>query len=404
MTTTTATTVNGVLVEKPRISSIDLVRGIIMIIMALDHTRDFFHADANVFQPTDLTKTNPILFFTRWITHFCAPTFVFLSGTAARISLQRKSKKELSVFLLTRGLWLVVLEFTIVRFGILFNLYYDFVIMQVIWVIGTSMVVLSALVFLPEMVIGILGLVFILGHNAFDAHPLEPTDSGYTIWAILRQTGAIPLDANHLVLAFYPLIPWLGIMLAGYAIGKWYTREYDATQRRKQLLTAGIVAVVLFIVLRFINIYGDPAPWSAQKDIVFTILSFINCTKYPPSLLYTLMTLGPVLIILSWMEGKELNFLKPALVFGRVPLFYYVLHFYLIHTISLISYMILNDKSLSEVDFHFGNAFGGIPTGWGYSLGIVYIVWISIVVALYPVCKWYNRYKSTHSYTWLSYV
>jgi uncharacterized membrane protein len=401
---TATATVNGVLVEKPRISSIDLVRGIIMIIMALDHTRDFFHADANVFQPTDLTKTNPILFFTRWITHFCAPTFVFLSGTAARISMQRKSKKELSMFLLTRGLWLVILEFTIVRFGILFNLYYDFVIMQVIWVIGTSMIVLSALVFLPEMVIGILGLIFILGHNAFDAHPLDPTDSGYTIWAILRQTGAIPLDANHLVLAFYPLIPWLGIMLAGYAIGKWYTREYDATQRRKQLLTAGIIAVLLFIVLRFINIYGDPAPWSTQKNIVFTILSFINCTKYPPSLLYTLMTLGPVLIILSWMEGKELNFLKPALVFGRVPLFYYVLHFYLIHTISLISYMIINDKSLSEVDFHFGNAFGGIPTGWGYSLGIVYIAWISVVVALYPVCKWYNRYKSTHSYTWLSYV
>jgi uncharacterized membrane protein len=401
---TATATVNGVLVEKPRISSIDLVRGIIMIIMALDHTRDFFHADANVFQPTDLTKTNPILFFTRWITHFCAPTFVFLSGTAARISMQRKSKKELSMFLLTRGLWLVILEFTIVRFGILFNLYYDFVIMQVIWVIGTSMIVLSALVFLPEMVIGILGLIFILGHNAFDAHPLDPTDSGYTIWAILRQTGAIPLDANHLVLAFYPLIPWLGIMLAGYAIGKWYTREYDATQRRKQLLTAGIIAVLLFIVLRFINIYGDPAPWSTQKNIVFTILSFINCTKYPPSLLYTLMTLGPVLIILSWMEGKELNFLKPALVFGRVPLFYYVLHFYLIHTISLISYMVINDKSLSEVDFHFGNAFGGIPTGWGYSLGIVYIAWISVVVALYPVCKWYNRYKSTHSYTWLSYV
>jgi uncharacterized membrane protein len=276
--------------------------------------------------------------------------------------------------------------------------------MQVIWVIGMSMIVLSALVFLPELLIGILGLIFILGHNAFDAHPLEPNDSGYAIWAILRQSGAIPLDANHLLLAFYPLIPWLGIMLTGYAIGKWYTRDFDAANRRKQLLMAGIAAVALFIILRFINIYGDPAPWSTQKDIVFTILSFINCTKYPPSLLYTLMTLGPVLIILSWMEGKELNFLKPALVFGRVPLFYYVLHFYLIHTVSLISYMIIADKSLSEVDFHFGNAFGGIPNGFGYSLGIVYIAWISIVVALYPVCKWYNRYKSTHSYTWLSYL
>lgn len=402
--TATATTVNGVLVEKPRISSIDLVRGIIMIIMALDHTRDFFHADANVFQPTDLTKTNPVLFFTRWITHFCAPAFVFLSGTAARISLQRKSKKELSVFLLTRGLWLVILEFTVVRFGILFNLYYDFIIMQVIWVIGASMIILSVLIYLPEIIVGILGLIIVFGHNIFDKYQLEPGDTGYAAWAILNQTGAIPLDANHLVLAFYPLIPWLGIMLVGYAVGKWYTRDFNPELRRKRLLMVGIAAIVLFVVLRFINIYGDPAPWSTQKDIVFTMLSFINCTKYPPSLLYTLMTLGPILIILSWMEGKELNSLKPALVFGRVPLFYYILHFYLIHLVSLVAYMIIHDKTLSEVDFHFGNAFGGIPTGFGYTLGIVYIVWMSVVVALYPVCKWYNRYKSTHSYTWLSYV
>jgi uncharacterized membrane protein len=400
----TATTVNGVLVEKPRISSIDLVRGIIMIIMALDHTRDFFHVSANVFQPTDLTQTNPILFFTRWITHFCAPTFVFLSGTAARISLQRKSEKELSVFLLTRGLWLVILEFTVVRFGVLFNLYYDFNIMQVIWVIGASMIVLSALVHLPEIIVGILGLVFVFGHNIFDAYQLKPGDTGYAAWAILNQTGAIALDKNHLLLAFYPLIPWLGIMLVGYAMGKWYTQDFDADLRRKRLLMMGIGAIVLFVVLRFINVYGDPAPWNAQKNIVFTILSFINCTKYPPSLLYTLMTLGPILIILSWMENKELNFLKPALVFGRVPLFYYILHFYLIHAISLICYMIISDKSLSEVDFHFGNNFGGIPFGFGYSLGITYIVWISIVVSLYPVCKWYNRYKSTHNQAWLSYL
>jgi uncharacterized membrane protein len=402
--TATATTVNGVLVEKPRISSIDLVRGIIMIIMALDHTRDFFHVSANVFQPTDLTQTNPILFFTRWITHFCAPTFVFLSGTAARISLQRKSKKELSVFLLTRGLWLVILEFTVVRFGVLFNLYYDFNIMQVIWVIGASMIVLSALVHLPEIIVGILGFIFVFGHNIFDVYQLEPGDTGYAAWAILNQTGAIALDENHLLLAFYPLIPWLGIMLVGYAMGKWYTRDFNAELRRKRLLTMGIGAIVLFVVLRFINVYGDPAPWNAQKNIVFTILSFINCTKYPPSLLYTLMTLGPILIILSWMENKELNFLKPALVFGRVPLFYYILHFYLIHAISLICYMIISDKSLSEVDFHFGNNFGGIPFGFGYSLGITYIVWISIVVSLYPVCKWYNRYKSTHNQAWLSYL
>ena len=404
MTATTATTVNGILVEKPRISSIDLVRGIFMIIMALDHTRDFFHADANVYQPTDLRQTSPILFFTRWITHFCAPTFVFLSGTAARISLQRKGTKELSLFLLTRGLWLVFIEFTVVRFAVLFNFYYDFVIMQVIWVIGASMIVLAALVYLPEIIVGILGLIIVFGHNIFDMFQLKPGDTGYAAWAIVRQTGAIPLDEKHLLLAFYPLIPWLGIMLVGYAAGKWYTRDFDPELRKKRLLTAGVIAIALFVIIRFINIYGDPAPWSTQKDIVFTILSFLNCTKYPPSLLYTLMTLGPILIILSWMENKELKLLKPALVFGRVPLFYYILHFFLIHAISLISYMRISGKSLSEVDFHFGNNFGGIPFGFGYSLGITYIVWISIVVALYPVCKWYNRYKSTHNYTWLSYL
>ncbi len=400
----TTTTVNGVLTEKPRISSIDLMRGMIMIIMALDHTRDFFHADANVFQPTDLDKTNPILFFTRLITHFCAPAFVFLSGVAARISLQRKTKPELFNFLLTRGLWLIFLEFTVMRFGILFNLYYDFIIMQVIWVLGASMIVLAMLIYLPEIIVGILGLILVFGHNIFDKFQLEPGDTGYAAWAILNQTGTLALDEKHLLFAFYPLIPWLGIMLVGYAVGKWYTKDFDPQARRQRLLVAGISSLVLFFVLRYINVYGDPAPWSVQKNALFTMMSFINVTKYPVSLIYTLMTLGPILIILSWMENKELKILKPALVFGRVPLFYYILHFYLIHTISLICYMIIADKSLWEVDFHFGSSFGGIPIGFGYSLGWVYFVWISVVVVLYPVCKWYNRYKSTHSYTWLSYL
>ncbi|HEY9046966.1 MAG TPA: heparan-alpha-glucosaminide N-acetyltransferase domain-containing protein [Ohtaekwangia sp.] len=402
MTTTIA---NGVLVEKPRVSSIDVLRGVIMIIMALDHTRDFFHADANLYAPTDLAKTSPVLFLTRWITHFCAPTFVLLSGVAARISLQRKSKKELAIFLLTRGLWLILIEVTVLRFAILFNLYYDFIILQVIWVLGGSMVVLSALVYLPELVVGIIGLIIVFGHNIFDAFPLKPEDTGFAVWAVLNQTGFLPIDDKHGVLAFYPLFPWLGIMLVGYSIGMWYTKDFDAAARRKRLLLAGIGAVVLFVILRLINGYGDPDHWSVQKNGVYTLLSFINCTKYPVSLLYTLMTLGPIFLILWWLDNREAKLLKPALVFGRVPLFYYILHFYLLHTLSLISYMIGSGKSLGEVDFHFGNNnFGGIPYGFGYSLGIVYLVWIGLVIFLYPICRWYNRYKSTHQHAWLSYL
>jgi uncharacterized membrane protein len=418
------TLANPVLTEKPRISSIDLMRGIVMIIMALDHTRDFFHADANVFDPTDLAKTSPVLFFTRWITHFCAVTFVLLSGVAARISRQRKTQKELFVFLFTRGLWLIVLEFTVIRFGLLFNLYYDFSILQVIWVLGASMIVLSALIFLPETVIGIIGLVLIFTHNAFDHRLLQAGDTAYVPWAVLNQGGFIQISEGHFIIAGYPLIPWLGVMLIGYAVGTWYTKEFNGQARRKRLLIAGVIAMVLFVVLRGINIYGDPRPWTEQKNALYTVMSFLNCNKYPVSLLFKLMILGPVFTMLSFLDNKDIYSLKPrgafgrgwliryvlnffarcAVVFGRVPLFYYILHFYMLHAVSLVLYMSISGKSLGQVNFHFGNNFGGIPNGFGYSLEWVYVVWISLIVLLYPICKWYNRYKSTHDYAWLSYL
>ena len=394
----------SVLAGKARVASIDIIRGLVMVIMALDHTRDFFHADVALYDPTDLTQTNPALFFTRWITHFCAPTFVFLSGVSAYISTQRKTTRELSRFLFTRGVWLVILEFTVVRFGIVFNLYYDFVIFQVIWVIGASMVVLSALVYLRREIILALGLILIFGHNLLDVIRINPGEPGHFIWAIMQQSGFFPIAPGHVVLAAYPLLSWLGIMLVGYGIGFLYDRDFETSRRRRILMYSGAACLTIFIALRFTNAYGDPSPWSAQKNLTFTLLSFINVTKYPVSLLYTLLMLGPVLLLLPLVENLRTKVAEPLRIIGRVPLFYYILHFYLIHLSSLIVYMINQDKSWSDLDFNFSAGFGGIPAGVGYTLPWVYLAWICIVSALYPVCERYFQYKSQRNHWWLGYL
>ena len=404
MTNATSTTIPDVLLEKPRISSIDIVRGIVMVIMALDHTRDFFHADANLYNPTDLSKTTTILFFTRWITHYCAPTFVFLSGVSVYISQQRKTKKELTFFLLTRGIWLLLLEFTVIRLGIIFNLYYDVLVFQVIWVIGLSMVVLSGLIYLPFRAIVAIGVLIVAGHDLLHGISFAPEDPFFVFFSLFHRGGFITVSPGVSFLIMYPFLPWLGIMLLGYGVGRWYVKGIDPAARKKFLLRAGLSAVGLFIVLRGVNLYGDPAPWALQQSGIFTLLSFLNTTKYPPSLLYTLMTIGPGLILLAWLEGKQVDLLKPFVVFGRVPMLYYILHFYLIHLASVVSYMIIAGKSFAEIDFHFSTAFGGIPYGYGYGLVVVYAVWISVVLVLYPICSAYNRYKSTHDAWWLSYL
>lgn len=404
MTTATLSAPTGVLTEKSRISAIDMMRGLVMVIMALDHTRDFFHQDAFLVDATNLDQTNPLLFFTRIITHYCAPTFVLLSGTSIKISEQRKSKKDLSLFLLTRGLWLILLEVTIIRFSFFFQLYYDVTIFQVIWAIGFSMILLSAIIHLPFRLIFALGIVILLGHDALHLIRLQPQDPFFMLWTFTHQVGFSEFTPGISAFVPYPFLAWFGIMLLGYALGKWYTTGYTAERRRKLLLTTGAAAVAAFVILRMVNLYGDPAPWSEQKNMLFTFMSFVNVTKYPPSLLYTLMTLGPVLILLAFMERWQSPALKPFVVFGRVPLFYYVLHFYIIHATALVLYMVSQGKSLSEVDFHFDKGFGGITPGAGVSLGLVYVIWISIVILLYPLCNWYNTYKSTHKNWWLSYL
>jgi uncharacterized membrane protein len=376
-----------------RISSIDFVRGIIMVIMALDHVRDYFHADAFVFDPTDMTRTNPALFFTRWITHFCAPTFVFLSGISIYLNLQRKFKKELSVFLATRGIWLIFLDLVIIRFGFFFNFFYDMTILNVLWVFGAAMLMMAALIWLSQWLLLVLSVVIIIGQ-----HFLPLSIPGLTTRAIL------PLSSTMTIIIAYPLLQWLAIMMLGYFIGKMYDGHIPKIVRQRRLIIVGIAALTLFVIIRLINVYGDPAPWSSQKNIMFTIMSFLNTSKYPPSFLFFLMTLGPIFILLAITENIRINALKFFYIFGRVPLFYFILHFYLAHTLALVFYLAKTGKSFAELDMHFNKSFGGITPEGGHSLAWVFVAWIAVVLICYPVCKWFSDYKATHKKWWLSYL
>jgi uncharacterized membrane protein len=376
-----------------RISSIDIVRGIIMVIMALDHVRDYFHADAFVFDPTDMTKTNPALFFTRWVTHFCAPTFVFLSGTSIYLNLQRKSKKELSIFLATRGIWLIFLDAVLIRFGFFFNFYYDMTILTVLWVFGAAMLIMAALIWLYDWWLLILGLVILIGQ-----HFLPLSIPGLTTRAVLSLSPAMT------IIVAYPLLQWLAVMMVGYYFGRIYSGHIPKVIRQRRLIILGIAALVLFVIIRFINVYGDPAPWATQKNFVFTLMSFLNTSKYPPSFLFCLMTLGPLFILLAVTENVKASSLKFFYIFGRVPLFYFILHFYLAHALALVFYLAKTGKSFSEIDLHFNKSFGGITPEGGHSLLWVYIAWIAVVLICYPVCKWFNDYKTTRKQWWLSYL
>ncbi|MBL7860533.1 MAG: DUF1624 domain-containing protein [Cyclobacteriaceae bacterium] len=376
-----------------RIYSIDVARGLIMVIMALDHTRDYFHADAFVFNPTDLEKTHTVLFFTRWITHFCMPGFVLLSGLSAKISLQRKSKAELSRYLFTRGVWFVVLEFTVLRFGYFFNFYFDVTILSVLWVFGVCMIFISALIHLPNRWILILGLLIVVGHNLLDGISVEQTNIWFVPWTILISRGFLAVTPDVAFVVTYPIIPWLGIMLLGYSMGAWYTNAANAI-RQKLLMRSGVAVIIAFIVLRFINLYGDPTPWGGQQSGWYTMLSFLNTSKYPPSFLFTLMTIGPLLMLLGWLENVKTKWPHVLNTIGRVPLFYFIVHFYVIHAFALISTMLRTGKSFSEIDFHFAKSFGGITPEGGYSLGWVYFFWIVVVLLMIPFCNAYNRLKS----------
>ncbi|HYG02816.1 MAG TPA: heparan-alpha-glucosaminide N-acetyltransferase domain-containing protein [Chryseosolibacter sp.] len=386
-----------------RIESIDLLRGIVMIIMALDHVRDYFHADAYIFDPLRLADTTAPIFFTRWITHFCAPVFVFLAGTSAFFVGQKKGLRQLSIFLLTRGIWLVFLEISVVGFGWFFNIEFSVIVLQVIWALGIGMIILAALVHLPIAINFALGILLVAGHNLLDGIHVEGTGAATIGWAMLHEFAAFPLN-DRVLLVGYPIIPWTGIMVLGYCFGTWYQPGVSALVRRKRLLMTGTIMLLSFIVVRYVNVYGDPRPWSEKSSSVFTFLSFINVNKYPPSLLYVLITLGPSMIVLALTENIRGTIQTYTTALGRVPLFFYVIHLYAIHLVAVIAAM-LTGFDASDMVLNTWVTDAPQLKGYGFSLGAVYVIWIAFVLLLLPVCLWYDRYKRTNrDKWWLSYL
>jgi uncharacterized membrane protein len=387
-----------------RINTIDIVRGIVMVIMALDHTRDLLHTPALTQDPTDLATTTAPIFLTRWITHLCAPTFVFLSGTSAYLSVQRRAgladgQSEARSFLRKRGLVLILLEVTVINFAFWTDIQFRSLMLQVIFVIGGGLVLLSWLSVLPVRRLGIIGLSIIVLHGLLALLPAFTSPAARLGWALLFRTEVFPVSANFMLLVAYPLIPWFGIMLVGFACGPMFT--LPMAQRRKQLLRYGVIALGVFIVVRAINVYGS-APWSAQNDALFTFLSFMNVNKYPPSLLYTAVTLGVMFVMLRLADGADNAFTRVMTVYGKVPLFYYILHWYLVK-LAMIGMVLIQGFRLSDMPL--GSLSFGRPPGAGVSLPVVYAVWLGVVVLLYPLCRWYGRYKADHPQMgWLRYV
>lgn len=379
-----------------RLDSVDLVRGAVMAFMALDHVRDFL-TNAR-FMPEDFNRTTPALFLTRWVTHFCAPTFMFLAGVGVALARQRgKTPVQLSRFLITRGLWLILLEFTVVRIGWDFNFQYnDGLLFIVLWALGVSMIALAGLIHLPRFLIAIVALGMIATHNLFDDIPADRFGAFAPLWNLLHEPAFINKPCLK-GLILYPLIPWVGVMAAGYLFGPML--KLPNPQRRRRLLLLGGSLTLAFIAIRAINHYGDPQPWAHQSSTVFTALSFLNTTKYPPSLLFLLMTLGPTIAALALFENARGPVARVLITIGRVPFFYYLLHIYLIHTICVMAGVAQGfDARQLMVDFI------RLPEGFGFGLGVIYAVWIGVVLLLYIPCRWFAGVKARRRDAWLSYL
>jgi len=386
-----------------RLQSLDVLRGLVMVIMAIDHTRDYLHIGAMRFSPEDLTQTTVLLFFTRWITHFCAPVFVFLAGTSAYLSMRRKDPAAVSRFLWTRGLWLVIVEMTLVHVAIFFNLSYTYILWQVIWTIGWSMIALSVLRRLPWGALLTLSLVTIAGHNLLDDLRPEQFGSLEWLWKMLHAPPSfIQLGDGHSALVAYQLVPWVAVMSAGYCFGR--VMESGA-ERRRLLFALGGTLTAGFLILRTVNGYGDPSRWMSQSSLLRTGLDFLRTTKYPPSLDFLLMTLGPAIMSLGLIDRVSLRPANPLLVFGRVPLFFYIVHWYVLHAAALV----LAWTRYGRFDFIFDvppslPISRGYPADYGYDLWVVYLTWAAVVCALYFVCRWYAGVKARNRSPLLSYL
>lgn len=381
-------------IARVRLDAIDLLRGLVIILMTLDHTRDFFGSSGP--NPRDVAE--PALFLTRWITHFCAPVFIFLAGISAWLYGARgRTAGEVSRFLVTRGVLLIVLEFTIIRFGWTLDPAMTSLMGGVIWALGMSMIVLAALIHLPRAGIAAFGVALIAGHNLFDG--IQAGDLGALggLWTVLHEPGSVRFGGVNLYL-LYPLVPWIGVMAAGYALGPIFTD--DPVLRRRWLVGLGVALTAGFVVLRASNVYGDPAAWQTQDTWLSTVLSFLNCEKYPPSLLYIMMTLGPALLLLTAFEGARGYVAGWITTYGRVPLLYYVAHIYLLHMLAVILVLIVYRDDLSWITATPMRK----PADYGVSLPGVYAVSLLVVAMLYPLCRWFAALKRRRREGWLSYL
>jgi uncharacterized membrane protein len=360
-----------------------------MVLMALDHARDFFGDNSR--DPLDLSTTTTLLFFTRWITHFCAPVFVLLAGVSAYVSSTSTPSTEASWLLVKRGLWLVVLEVTVVRFGWLFNVNYHFSFVQVIWAIGWSMVALAALSRLGARACLALGVAMIATHNLADGVTAERFGAMGWLWHVLHLPARLQPVEGYRVYVAYPLVPWVGVMAAGYGLGPLMARA--DTERRRVLLRLGTALTVAFVALRALNLYGDPQPWRAWPRVGATLLSFLNCEKYPPSLLYLLMTLGPAFLVWGALTGRNLSRARTVVTFGRVPLFYYVVHLPLLHTMAGVWLYVRGGRAAIEAAHR-------SRVGTGGNLALVYAAWALAIALLWPLSRWFDGVKTRHRGTW----
>lgn len=384
-----------------RLRSIDIVRGIVIIIMALDHTRDLIHLSSVTDSPTNLQTTTTALFMTRWITHFCAPIFVFLSGISAYLVF-KKSNDVTSTrrFLLTRGIWLVLLEFTLVNFGVWFDPHFNVFIFSVIATIGFGFIILSLLLRASPKLILVSGLVIVFLHNLSSFIPTGETSLLSKVARMLVAPGAIPFGKGGLFIMGYPPIPWLGIMLTGFASGRLFAMP--VSERKALFFKIGLAALAGFLIIRGLNVYGDSFQWGQQKSTLFTFLSFINVTKYPPSLAFCLLTLGVMFLLLSWIEILQNKFTEIAIVYGKVSLFFFLIHWYILHPIM---FLIVFLQGYKYSDLVFGVSLGRPKGISGVNLWYTYLIWVLVVVALYPICKWYGKYKECNKEKkWLRYL
>jgi uncharacterized membrane protein len=388
--------------DKPRIASIDLLRGVVMLLMALDHVRDFFHFDAFIYDPTNLDLTTPIIFFTRFITHYCAPVFVFLAGTSAFFVGRRMAKKALSTWLVKRGFWLIFLEITVVKLAWYFKLNFSNIDLMVIWVLGASMIVLAGALHLPKKFIIIISLVGIAGHNFFDGLSFN-NEILNNIWIVFHESAPIKIGETMFFIA-YPLIPWIFVMPLGYYFGELYTGSFTPEKRKSLLLKMGFGLIAGFFVIRGINVYGDLHPWVTMDSLSYTILSFFNVHKYPPSLDYLMITLGPSFVFLAISEKWQNGIWNKISIVGKVPMFFYLIHLFVIHGLACIAAELTGFGFSSLV---MDGWVTEVPElrGYGFGLSVVYFVWLAIILMLYPICKKYYGYKfANKDKWWLSYL